>query len=1100
MSQSTIVALFVLFRAVPSVGDFEIDRTQSLQLTWQGAPLVTGDFLGVPDELTKADDWKAADIPGGKAVNVYRSSSDLLDYRREIAASEDIAELAVRYRLHAYHEGKIPSPQYGFRVPAQRLDGFKFRAVTDRQYRQKIVEGTLSADMADGAIVSGMSFLNLTGSEAALTIDFARTGHGLYYNARSYATVSNAWSLAKSGDEFVFSTGLSVRWYGGMVTSKVVFLDGAHDYAKLHPEPTEWHYGIGPSILLGAAFYEPAPKGFVTLGLDQFTSERCVGWTDTNGLRLAPAVLGRMVTGPEGTLRCRTEPGFYLVTVRYGAAEPVGPFSVDANGKEICPALMARANHCEAKTFPIHLGDGKLDLKFKGGPTFGVSAVLLQQLMSEHEDKFIRRRGLWQVPGIPTPDKEIDPGQPPAGSASPMTDNADWRWNMAMASLGPSNVGSCNELNTYEDIERRVLELKSSGHNTIICNGLHFRMSHLSKRPMIKRNMKMICDVAHRHGFRVIEHHDVPLPLAGCEGYQTIIDHVDMLSRDVVTGRVSTYFCVNNPDFQKWYYDWFEDFANGTGIDGCMLDEVTFFGKKYCGCRHCRARFAHQTGERLPYVDDGETFLNKSNPLWVKWEKFRITASSDFFAGIRAILDRVNPSASILTYTTHYGFTTHYGSRFFGADIVDRARHIDFLGTEIMSRNVFDCYRAVNAYRKTKNSLMLHFNSPVYGLVYHLNDPSMAYFGWALQHMNRQVSWMDTIEGEDMTRYIGWKDKMDTRQARGLCDIAVVFSRTCCNYNRSSSHKANELGCSEMLSDAHLQHDVILDLDLTPKRLAQYRLVILPGVECLSAARVKAIEDYVRKGGTVLISSLTSQCDENGTLLDDLQLATIAGVHRTGKSYRKPLRIQYGDKPPFQIDIAMFDVKVDDGVEILARAGKGDEKPHLPAMIRRLTGQGQCFFTPLSIGELNYEPELTAGKTYDFQPNIPGREMFLDIVRRATKTPLAFEPVEIPQKVLTTAYRLPDGYAVHLLNAIGVNLKPGDVIPKSKKGDVFPALSSPIVFDLHVPQIGTGRAVSPDYSGERPVGVASHNGAFRVTVPPEALQAYTIVYLTGTDR
>ena len=76
MSQSTIVALFVLFRAVPSVGDFEIDRTQSLQLTWQGAPLVTGDFLGVPDELTKADDWKAADIPGGKAVNVYRSSSD----------------------------------------------------------------------------------------------------------------------------------------------------------------------------------------------------------------------------------------------------------------------------------------------------------------------------------------------------------------------------------------------------------------------------------------------------------------------------------------------------------------------------------------------------------------------------------------------------------------------------------------------------------------------------------------------------------------------------------------------------------------------------------------------------------------------------------------------------------------------------------------------------------------------------------------------------------------------------------------------------------------------------------------------------------------
>ena len=1095
MRRSLIAALSVLSCVVPSVAAFELGETHMLRLAWRGAPLIAGDFLGEPDALAKADGWKASDIPGGRAVNVYRASSDLLDYRREIAATRNLAELAVRFRLYAYHGKKIDVLPYGFRVPAKRLDGFTFRAVTDRPYRQKIVEGTLSADMADGGIASGMSFLNLTGPKCALTVDFARTGHGLYCNARSYATVANAWSLAKSGDEFVFSTSLRVRWYGGMVTSKVIFLEGTHDYATLHPKPTEWHYGIGPSILLGAAFYEPAPKGFITLGLDRFTPERPVGWTDTGGLRIAPAILGRMVTGPEGTLRCRTVPGFYLVTVRYGAAEPVGPFSVIANRKQVALGVRARANQCESKTFPIRLSDGKLDLTFKGGPTFGVSAVLLQQLMSDHEDKFIRRRGLWQVSGIPTPDKDIHPGQPSAGSASPMKDSADWRWNMAMASLGPSNVGSYNELNTYKDIERRILELKASGHNTIICNGLHFRMSYLSKRPMIKRNMKMICDVAHRHGFRVIEHHDVPLPLAGCEGYQTIIDHVDMLSRDIVTGRVSTYFCVNNPDFQKWYYGWFEDFAKGTGIDGCMLDEVTFFGKNYCGCRHCRSRFAREAGQKLPYVDDGKVFLNKLNPLWVRWEKFRITASSDFFKGIRAILDKVNPSASILTYTTHYGFTTHYGSRFFGGDIVDRARHIDFLGTEIMSRNVFDCHRAVNAYRKTKNALMLHFNSPVYGLVYHLHDPHIAYFGWALQHMNRQVSWMDTIEGEDMTRYIAWKDKMDIKQARGLCDVAVVFSRTCCNYNRSTNHKSNVLGCSETLSDAHLQHDAILDLDLTPERLAQYRLVILPSVECLSAAQVKAIESYVRKGGSVLISSMTSQCDENGMLLDDLQLATIAGVHRTGKSCRKPLRIQYGDRPPFQIDISMFDVKTDDGVEVLARAGKGDKKPDLPALVHNRAGKGQCFFTPLSIGELNYEPELTAGKTYNFRPNVPARDMFLDVVRRATRTPLKFEPVDIPQKVLTTAYLVPGGYAVHLLNATGVKLEPGDVIPNSKKGDVFPALGAPIVFDLRVPKISTGRAVSPDYPGNQPVTVTPRDGAYRITVPPEALRAYSIIYL-----
>ena len=223
MPRSLVAALSVLFCVAPSVNAFELDETQSLRLAWRGSPLVAGDFLGEPDELIKADGWKATDIPAGRAVNVYRASSDLLDYRREIAASGDMAELAVRFRLYAYHGRKVASLRYGFRVPAKRLDGFKFRAVTGRPYRQKIVKGTLSADMADGAIVSGMSFLNLTGSKTALTIDFAQTGHGLYHNARSYATVANAWSLAKSGDEFVFSTSLRVRWHGGMITSKVIF-------------------------------------------------------------------------------------------------------------------------------------------------------------------------------------------------------------------------------------------------------------------------------------------------------------------------------------------------------------------------------------------------------------------------------------------------------------------------------------------------------------------------------------------------------------------------------------------------------------------------------------------------------------------------------------------------------------------------------------------------------------------------------------------------------------------------------------------------------------------------------------------------------------
>ena len=1095
MKENLLAVVCCALLGALSAGAFELEESRGLQVGWNGTPFVVGDFLGEPDELTAADGWEVSEIPGGKAVNVYRSSSDWLDYRREMAVSGDMAELAVRYRVYAYHEKGIDTLSYGFRVPAERLDGYAFRAVTDRPYRQKVVEGTLSRDMADGDIASGMAFLNLNGADAALTLDFAYGGHGMVYNLRNYGAVGNGWTLAKAGEHFEFRVTLSVRWYGGLLTSKVIFLDGAHDYEALHPVPDERHYGIGPRMTLGAAFYEPAPEGFTTLGLDPFGPGAPVGWLDPDGLSLAPAVLGRMVTGQTGTLRCETDPGFYLVTVRFGAEGPIGPFSLTANGGQVAAELEAEAGAVASKTFGVRLPDGRLDLTFEGQDHFGVSAVLLQQFLSLHEEMFCLRRALWQVPDVPTPDKDVDPGEPPAGEAVPVAQDADWRWTMAMACLGPSNTGSCNELNTYADIERRIQELEASGHNTIICNGLHFRLCHLSKRPMIKRNMKLICDVAHRHGFRVIEHHDVPLMLAHGEGYQTLLDHIDWLQRDIVTGRVCTYFCPNNPGFQQWYYDWFEDYARATGIDGSMLDEVTFFERSYCGCPYCRAKFKRETGQDLPCVDDGSIFFDKTNPLWVTWEKFRIRSTTDFFKGIRDIFDRVNPQASMLTYTTHYGFTSDYGSRRFGGDIVDRARYLDFLGTEIMSRNVFDCYRAVNAYRKTKNALMYHFNAPVYGLVYHLNDPHMAYFGWALHHMNRQVTWIATIEGEDMTRYIRWQDKMDVKNARALAEIAVVFSRTCCNYNRSTNHKSDVLGCCEMLSDAHLQYDVILDLDLAAQTLARYRLVVLPSVECLSAGQVGALEEYVRSGGGLLVTCASSQCDENGTILDAPALSDLAGIRLSESWIRKTIRIRVGDAPAFEAAASARKATASEDTTVLAHLIDADGNPIAPALTQRAVGGGQCFYTPMAIGAINYEPELTIDKTYDFTLNAPARDLFLDIVRRAVDAPLTFEPVRVPERVLVTAYRVPGGYAVHFLNATGVQLKPGDIIPRAKTGDVFPAMPHELVFDLRVPQFTAGRVVSPDYAGERPVRIETHDGAYRITVASDALHAYAIVYL-----
>ena len=50
------------------------------------------------------------------------------------------------------------------------------------------------------------------------------------------------------------------------------------------------------------------------------------------------------------------------------------------------------------------------------------------------------------------------------------------------------------------------------------------------------------------------------------------------------------------------------------------------------------------------------------------------------------------------------------------------------------------------------------------------------------------------------------------------------------------------------LIDGHLPYDVLLDADISAKRLAKYRLLVLPNIKYLSQGQIGAIEEYVFNG------------------------------------------------------------------------------------------------------------------------------------------------------------------------------------------------------------------------------------------------------------
>jgi hypothetical protein len=89
-------------------------------------------------------------------------------------------------------------------------------------------------------------------------------------------------------------------------------------------------------------------------------------------------------------------------------------------------------------------------------------------------------------------------------------------------------------------------------------------------------------------------------------------------------------------------------------------------------------------------------------------------------------------------------------------------------------------------------------------------------------------------------------------------------------------------GIYEILTDARIPFDMVLDADLTPDHLARYAVLILPNVALMSDSQIAAIKLWVAKGGSLLASFETACYDENGKPRAEFGFADTFGIRKTG--------------------------------------------------------------------------------------------------------------------------------------------------------------------------------------------------------------------------
>lgn len=334
-------------------------------------------------------------------------------------------------------------------------------------------------------------------------------------------------------------------------------------------------------------------------------------------------------------------------------------------------------------------------------------------------------------------------------------------------------------------------------------------------------------------------------------------------------------------------------------VDGFFID-MTFW-PKVCCCASCRTRYRKITGEELPEVIDWK------NPVWVRYQRMREEWMAEFAQTITDHLKQLKPGASV----THQ-FSPVIAGWFLGqsAGIPAAADYAsgDFYGDKYQHRlgtKIFTAFsrkmpyefmssRCVNlrdhTSSKSEEELFLHagttlanggayffidainpdgsLNPDVYDMFGRIGRRLRPFTDCIRKHVPQlrsdcllyfsMPSLVDSdLERLELRKFVEGGSNMDTR------DNPVVAELT---------------GASIVLNRMKIPYRIAV----APEQIRDCRVLIVNNCGYLSAQEVDAMREFVRAGGTLIATGLTSLFNLDGVSSGNFALSDVFGVRYTG--------------------------------------------------------------------------------------------------------------------------------------------------------------------------------------------------------------------------
>ncbi len=336
--------------------------------------------------------------------------------------------------------------------------------------------------------------------------------------------------------------------------------------------------------------------------------------------------------------------------------------------------------------------------------------------------------------------------------------------------------------------------------------------------------------------------------------------------------------CMVNNDFVHHMRKAIHELCSKYPIDTLYLDGPTFYGE--CYCEHCRKRYRRTYGEDMP---DRLSFENGSRQ---KNNRLRDAAVSGIVKDLKKELSEFPELPILFNMTMRYhpihgcGIPEETVKWAQGGNTTEVHRPGSFwtmlqsvrLGASL--EKISMCYLPPGPYETLRNFAMvelevlsgaylMHGATPMLGTVStFLND------GTAGKLMSEQV--------EKFSRF-----PEIYYRAAPIKEIGLVYSRTSAeNFAWDEPSKINDKfsGAFRALLNEHIHFDTFPDTRITREKLQGYRALFIPGGISLKNECLETLREYVRDGGTMLVTGKFTLIGENGEPLNNFAAADLLGV------------------------------------------------------------------------------------------------------------------------------------------------------------------------------------------------------------------------------